>query len=105
MPLSDATVPQHHGPAARVPVATAVREGLIRSNPARDVDLPHRPTAEDSEEEVKAMSREELTTLLALIPERHRLLFRAPGRDGPADQRGDRARSGATWSSMAPRRT
>lgn len=30
----------------------AVREGLIRSgNPARDVDLPHRPTAEESEEE------------------------------------------------------
>ena len=51
-------------------------EGLIRSNPARDVDLPLRPTAEDSEEQVRTMSREELATLLALIPERHRLLFR-----------------------------
>jgi hypothetical protein len=35
----------------RACLATAVREGLIRSNPARDIDLPHRPTAEDTEEE------------------------------------------------------
>ncbi len=28
----------------RACLASAVREGLIRSNPARDADLPHRPT-------------------------------------------------------------
>ena len=74
--LSDATVRNIMAPL-RACLASAVREGLIRSNPARDADLPHRPTAEESEEEqVKAMSTEELITLLALIPDRHRLLFR-----------------------------
>jgi len=76
VPLSDATVRNIMAPL-RACLSSAVREGLIRSNPARDADLPHRPTAEGSEEEnVRAMSREELSTLLALIPERHRLLFR-----------------------------
>jgi integrase len=76
VPLSDATVKNLMAPL-RACLASAVREGLIRSNPARDADLPHRPTAEDSEEEqVKAMSTEELSTLLALIPDRHQLLFR-----------------------------
>ena len=74
--LSDATVRNIMAPL-RACLATAVREGLIRSNPARYADLPHRPTAEESEDEqVKAMSREELSTLLALIPDRHRLTFR-----------------------------
>ena len=73
--LSDATIRNILAPL-RACLSTAVREGLIRSNPARDIDLPHRPTAEHSEEQVRAMSREELSTLLALIPDRHRLLFR-----------------------------
>lgn len=74
--LSDATVRNVMAPL-RACLSTAVREGLIRSNPARDVDLPHRPTAEDSEhEEVRAMSGEELSTLLALFPDRSRLLFK-----------------------------
>jgi integrase len=75
-PLSDATVRNITAPL-RACLSSAVREGLIRSNPARDADLPHRPTAEGSEEEqVKAMSTDELSTLLALIPDRHRLMFR-----------------------------
>jgi integrase len=74
--LSDATVRNIMAPL-RACLATAVREGAIRSNPARDIDLPHRPTAEDSEhEDVRAMSEAELTTLFGLIPERHRLFFR-----------------------------
>jgi integrase len=74
--LSDSSVRNALTPL-RACLATAVREGLIRSNPARDVDLPHRPTAEDSEcEEVRAMSREELTTLLELIPADWRTFFR-----------------------------
>ena len=44
--LSDATVRNIMAPL-RACLASAVREGLIRSNPARDADLPHRPTAED----------------------------------------------------------
>ena len=76
VPLSDATVRNIMAPL-RACLSSAVREGLIRSNPARDADLPHRPTAEESEEEqVKAMTTQEVSTLLALIPERHRLLFR-----------------------------
>jgi len=75
-PLSDATVRNVMAPL-RACLASAVREGLIRSNPAREADLPHRPTADESEDEdVKAMSTAELSTMLALVPERHRLLFR-----------------------------
>ncbi len=73
--LSDQTVRNIVTPL-RACLASAVREGLLRSNPARDVDLPHRPTAEEAEEEeVRAMSREELATLLGLFPERWRLFF------------------------------
>jgi integrase len=74
--LSDATVRNIMAPL-RACLASAVREGLIRSNPARDADLPHRPTAEESEdEEVRVMTRDQLAVLLALIPGRHRLFFR-----------------------------
>jgi integrase len=74
--LGDASVRNIMAPL-RACLATAVREGVIRSNPARDIDLPHRPTAEAAEEDgVRAMSTAELNTLLALIPERHRLFFR-----------------------------
>ena len=72
--LADSTVRNIMAPL-RACLANAVREGLIRSNPARDVDLPHRPTAEDGEEEVRAMSREELSMLLALMPGRWRTFF------------------------------
>jgi len=73
--LSDSTVRNIMAPL-RACLATAVREGLIRTNPAREVDLPHRPTVEDSEgEDVKAMSREELSTVLALMPGRWRTFF------------------------------
>jgi len=74
--LSDQTVRNALTPL-RACLATAVREGLIRSNPTRDVDLPHRPTVEDSEvEEAKAMSRDELATLLDLIPGDWQVFFR-----------------------------
>ncbi len=72
--LSDSTIRNIVKPL-RACLANAVREGLIRSNPARDADMPHRPTAEGSEEEVRAMTRDELETLLALFPERWRLFF------------------------------
>ena len=73
--LSDQTVRNLVVPL-RACLATAVREGLLRANPSREVDLPHRPTAEDMEDDqVKAMSREELSTLLGHFPEKWRLFF------------------------------
>jgi integrase len=73
--LSDSTVRNIMAPLSAC-LAT-VREGVIRSHPAREVDLPHRPTAEESEdEEVRAMTRDQLAVLLAQIPGRHRLFFR-----------------------------
>jgi integrase len=73
--LSDATVRNIMAPL-RTCLTTAVREGLIRSNPARDVDLPHRPTVEDMEDdEAKAMSRDELAEMLALVPAQWHLFF------------------------------
>jgi integrase len=72
--LADSTVRNIMAPL-RACLATAVREGLIRSNPARDVDLPHRPTAEDAEDEVRAMTREQLSTVLSLVHEHWRTFF------------------------------
>jgi integrase len=74
--LGDSTVKNIVAPL-RACLATAVKEGLIRSNPAREAELPHRPVVEaPAEEEIKAMSREELDTLLALLPDRWQLFFR-----------------------------
>jgi integrase len=71
--LTDATVRNVMAPL-RACLATAVREGLIRSNPARDIDLPNRTTGEDTEDEdVKALTPDEQSTLLALLPDRWRL--------------------------------
>jgi integrase len=74
--LSDRTIRNILSPL-RACLATARKEGLIRNNPASEADLPHRPTAEEVEsEDVKAMSRDELATVLALVPDRYKLLFR-----------------------------
>lgn len=73
--LSDATVRRILVPL-RSCLATARREGLIRSNPCDDVPLPNRPQIEDDEETVKAMTREELSMFLRVCPAEHRLMFR-----------------------------
>lgn len=76
VPLADKSVRNYVIPL-RACLATAVREGLLRTNPARDIDLPHRGSVEDAEaEDVKAMTEDELRALLALTPERWRLFFR-----------------------------
>jgi integrase len=73
--LSDQTVRNVLVPL-RACLATAVREGLLRTNPSREADLPHRPTAADMEDDdVKAMSRDELSTLLDTFPDCWRLFF------------------------------
>jgi integrase len=76
VPLADATVRRIMAPLQAC-LGTAVQEGVIRSNPARDVKLPARAVVEDADaEQTKAMSTEQLALILALIPDRHRLLFR-----------------------------
>jgi len=74
--LADRTVRNVLGPL-RACLATARREGLIRHNPADGAELPHRPTPDaDEEEDVRALSREQLAAFLAVVHPRHRLLFR-----------------------------
>jgi integrase len=74
--LSDKSVRNYLGPLSAC-MASAVREGLIRHNPTRDADLPHRPSADDVEnEDTRAMTSEQLAGLLAVIPARHGVFFR-----------------------------
>jgi integrase len=74
--LADKTVRNIVG-VLRACLSTARQEGMIRHNPAEGAQLPHRPTIEDDEhDDARAMSREQLATLLALVHPRHRLLFR-----------------------------
>lgn len=59
-------------------LATAHEEGLLRANPARGLRLgpAAAQAAEPDEEQVKALSPEEVGRLLAAAPERFRLLLR-----------------------------
>ena len=68
--LADGTVRNILSPL-RACLATAVREGLIRSNPARDVDLPHRPTIEEDVDDVRPMTTEQLTAFLRVVSPRY----------------------------------
>ncbi len=74
--LADASVRRILNPL-RACFATARREGLIRTNPAHGVALPHRPRVDEEEAcEVRVLSRDQLATLLAVVDVRHRTLFR-----------------------------
>ena len=74
--LSDSTVANVMKPI-RACLGTAVAEGLIRQNPARDVPMPHRPTVENAEpEDIRALSRDQLAHFLRVVHPRHRTLFR-----------------------------
>jgi integrase len=55
---------------------TAVEEGLVPHNPAREIVIaqPQR-IEEDEDEEVRALSREQLALILEITPTRHRTLF------------------------------
>jgi integrase len=55
--------------------ATAVEEGLIRSNPATGIRLPNGTEPEAEQEGPKALSEEELAALLDAADDRWRLLF------------------------------
>ncbi len=72
--LSDSTVRNALSPV-RACFATAVAEGLVRHNPAAGVALPHRPSIDDEDAEVRAFTREQLGAFLALVHPRHRVMF------------------------------
>jgi integrase len=72
--LSDATVANIVIPL-RAALGTAQREGLIRHNPSLGLTLPHREEIVEDEERVKVFSREQLAAVLAMAPDRHRVMF------------------------------
>lgn len=55
--------------------ATAVDDGLLRSNPDRRGPHPPAPAGESADRKPKALTRRELSTLLAAIDEDWRLFF------------------------------
>jgi integrase len=75
-PLADSTVETILKPL-RACMGQAVREGLIPTNPTRDMKLAKRETIDDEDmERVRALTADQLATFLAIAPERHRLMFR-----------------------------
>lgn len=75
-PLADSTIASILKPL-RACMGQAVREGLIAHNPTRDLHLRRRETIDDEDaEDVRALTHEQLAAFLALVPERHRLMFR-----------------------------
>lgn len=83
LPLADATVARVVSPL-RACLATAVEEGLIRSNPTANVRLPKRDETRrieagddlDDDRDTRVLTTDQLAALLAAAPPRHRLLFR-----------------------------
>lgn len=75
--LSDSTIGNVLDPV-RSCLRTAVGEGLLRHNPADGLSLPHRPTPDDEDDldDVRAFTRDELASFLAVVNPRYVLLFR-----------------------------
>lgn len=73
--LADETITNIVTPV-KAALSTARREGLIRWNPADDLALPHREEIDEGEEEeVRALSRQQLATLIEIAPEKYKLLI------------------------------
>ena len=73
--LSDSSIANVLVPV-RAALGTAQREGLIRHNPSQGLALPASDRIEeDEDEDVRALSRDQLRTLLDLTPMRYRVLF------------------------------
>lgn len=64
--LSDSSIRKLVAPL-RSCLATATEDGLIRSNPALYVRLPHRPQVVEDGEDVRALTREQITTVLGTV--------------------------------------
>ena len=88
--LSDKSVRNYVGPLSAC-LESARQEGVLRHNPARGVRLPHRATVEEVErEEVRALTREQLTGVPLGGRRSSSLVFRAARLYRPARVRGDR---------------
>jgi integrase len=75
--LSDATVNNRFAPL-RTMLGTAVQEGLIRHNPAASIKLPRQERViedDDEQQGSRALTREQLATILRIIHPKHRLLI------------------------------
>ena len=79
--LADATVRGIHA-VLRSCLSSAVRDGVIRHNPAKGIELPERDEdrrialgLEDAEPQVKVLTDDQLGWVLALVPDDHRALF------------------------------
>lgn len=74
--LRDATVANATIPI-RALLSTAVREGMLRHNPAFGLALPKRDQNEvdDEEDEIRTFTRQQLSTFLAMVGEEHQMLF------------------------------
>ncbi len=75
--------------------ATAVEDGMLRSNPCQGVRIPAGRAEEPGEDRAKALTREELRLLLAALARGLAAVLRVPGRHRPADRRGGRVDVGA----------
>jgi len=66
--LADGTIERIMAPVKAL-FLTARKEHLIRHNPASEASLPHREEiVEDEDQDVKTMDRQQLQTVLALLP-------------------------------------
>src|SRR5215210_7171159 len=72
--LADASVRRIFAPV-RSCLATAVREGLIRHNPATGAQLPHRPKVEEDDEEVRVLTPDQLAAFLEHVHPSYRTFF------------------------------
>lgn len=72
--LSDSTIRNVFNPL-RACLSTAVREGVIRNNPAREVVLPNTEQIDDDEGEVRTFTTEQLDAILRVVQPEHRALF------------------------------
>jgi integrase len=75
-PLSDSTIRNILNPV-RSCFATAMHEGLVRTNPTHGAYLPNRQNSEaDPEGDRRPLSRTQLAVVLELVPAAHQTLFR-----------------------------
>jgi integrase len=72
--LADGTIRNICAPL-RACLGTAVREGVIRSNPAVSIDLPNREGIVDDEDDVRALTSEQLDTFLRVVHADWRTFF------------------------------
>jgi integrase len=76
LPYGDSTIQTILKPL-RACMAQAKAEGLIQHNPCTGLKVPRREVIDDhDEEDVRALTAEQLRTFLELVPTRHRLMFR-----------------------------